>query len=178
MDMDTKSRIGKFRPKGDSRASRMLALGRLTVTITSRQSRQHVTLRLRCKAEGENGWEIVSFDEATHVFIEDYDGELVATYYPTSGVLYYKERATMPARWSVQAILRHLGGNFSGLPMVAEVAVADLCGRCGQPLTDPESIERGFGQDCFGVVTSSRHAKMWRDGLPADQDRDGFANAA
>lgn len=178
MDMDTKVRIGKFRPVGDTRESRMLALGRLTVTITSRRSRQHVTLRLRCKAETDSGWEIVPFDAATHVFIEDYDGELVATYYPTSGVLYYKEHATAPARWSVQAILRYLGGGFSGLPMVAEVAVADLCGRCGQPLTDPQSIERGFGPDCFGMVTVSRHAKMWRDGLSPGEDRDGFANAA
>lgn len=156
----TKVRLGNFQPDGMTRESRMLALGRMTATITSRASGQHVTLRLRCKDEAK-GWEIVPFDEASHVFIEDFDGERIATYYPRGGVLFYTDHASDAARWSVQALIRYLAGGYPEFDGQAEVVAEDACGKCGQPLTDPESIERGFGPDCFGELTRSRHASMW-----------------
>lgn len=158
--MNAKVRLGRFTPDGETRASRMLALGRLTATVTSRATNRHVTLRLRAK-DKEREWDICAYDEATHVFIEDYDGARIATYYPRTGVLFFADKANAAARWSVQALLRHLAGGFPTMPKVAEVVAADICGRCGQPLTDPESIERGFGPDCFGMITSSRHAALF-----------------
>jgi len=32
------------------------------------------------------------------------------------------------------------------------------CGRCGQRLTDPKSIERGFGPHCFSILTKKWEA--------------------
>ena len=159
--MDAKLRLTRFRPDGMTRESAMLAGGRLVVTITSKATQRHMTFRFRCTDKGEN-WATVPFDEATHVYIESFDGEKVATLLPRSGVVYIAEGTTEAARWSVQALLRYLAGDFSRMDEVAEVVGSDLCGRCGQPLTDPHSIERGFGPDCFGMVTLARAAPARR----------------
>lgn len=43
-------------------------------------------------------------------------------------------------------------------PKNGSVAVveADLCSRCGRELTDPVSIGRGIGPECFGKATGTR----------------------
>lgn len=156
----TKVRLGKFRPDGSSRESRMLALGRLTVTVTSRKTGRHVTLRFRA-CDKEQGWQTVPFDAATHVFIDDYDDERLATFYPKAGVLFFDDTANEAARWTVAAVLRYLAGCFADFERVAEIVAEDSCGKCGLPLTDPVSIARGFGPDCFGALTKSRHAEIF-----------------
>jgi hypothetical protein len=138
----------------------MLSLGRVTVTVTSRRTGRHVTLRFRA-CDKERSWQTVPFDEATHVFIDDYDDERIATFYPKGGVLFFDETANEAARWTVQAVLRYLAGCNPKFLDLAEIVAEDACGKCGLPLTDPESIERGFGPDCYGMLTKSRHADLF-----------------
>jgi hypothetical protein len=38
------------------------------------------------------------------------------------------------------------------LPPQAEVRHEGTCGRCARPLTDPESIDRGFGPECWSKL--------------------------
>lgn len=39
------------------------------------------------------------------------------------------------------------------------------CGRCGTPLTDPESIKRGYGPECDALLRGGKgFALMHRDG--------------
>lgn len=38
------------------------------------------------------------------------------------------------------------------MPPKAEIWHEGACGRCGRPLTDPISIERGIGPDCFSKM--------------------------
>lgn len=150
-------RIGRVFPTEATREGRMLAGGRLTVTITSKATNTHVTLRLRCARKDQSGvWSRADFADASHVFIEDYDGQRVATYYPVGGCVYWNKKATVAARWSALALLRYLSGEYPMLPALAWIDSADFCGRCGQELTDPVSIERGYGPDCYGLVTRSR----------------------
>jgi hypothetical protein len=40
---------------------------------------------------------------------------------------------------------------------VAEIKIASFCGRCGRPLSDPVSIDRGIGPECYGRGTGSQH---------------------
>lgn len=134
----------------------MLAAGDVTVTLTSRKTGRHVTLRLVAKSpEGERRWTRVPFALASHVFVEDFDGEKVATFYPVSGTLFFSRHASEASQWAVKAVLRYCAGQFPGFTEVAEIAAADLCGKCGRPLSDPESIERGYGPDCWGAATGS-----------------------
>lgn len=139
----------------------MLAAGALTATVTSKKSGQHVTLRMRAclKDERTGKWPRVPYEGASHVFIEDFDGERVATFYPKSGVIFYADRASVAARWTVAALLRFLAGRFPTFESVAELASADACGRCGKQLSDPVSLERGLGPECFGLATGSRAVK-------------------
>lgn len=42
------------------------------------------------------------------------------------------------------------------------VHLEDRCSACGRELTDPVSIERGMGNDCYGKATGSKAAKVHR----------------
>lgn len=152
-------RLGRFQPSGDVAEARMLrASGSLTLTASSRRTGRHLTLRIRCARHDPDGvkhWPTVAFDEATHVFIDDFDGENVATLDPVRGVVRFSPRATTEARWTVEALLRYFAGANSRLLTLAELATVAHCRRCDRELTDPHSIERGFGADCFGEGTSS-----------------------
>lgn len=151
-------RLARFVPDGGSRASQRLGQGALTVTVSSRKTMRHVTLRFRCRRKAKSGkWITVPFDQATHVFVEDYDWETIATMYPDSGVLFFAPKVTEAARWCVIAIFRFVNGDDS-VERVAEIAPEDICIRCGRPLTDPQSIERGYGPECFGLATQSAAA--------------------
>jgi hypothetical protein len=155
-------RFGRYTPRPTTREGRMLSAGTLTATITSRRSGRHVTLRFRAKRNdaGKGKWVSVPFEEATHVFISSFDGEKLATYYTRDGMLRFEANVSEAVRWSVQSVLRRCADAFPGFEFQAELAVADLCGRCAHPLTDPESLERGLGPECFGIATSSRHEDL------------------
>jgi hypothetical protein len=51
-------------------------------------------------------------------------------------------------QWLLAQLVNHSGVD----PNVAELRHAGLCGRCGRPLTVPESIDTGFGPTCAGVL--------------------------
>jgi hypothetical protein len=46
---------------------------------------------------------------------------------------------------------RHMAANASA-PDSVEVSHEGRCGRCGRPLTVPESVRSGFGPECIGKV--------------------------
>ena len=156
-------RLARFVPDGGSRASRRLSQGALTVTVSSKKTMRHITLRFRCRRKSASGkWITVPFAEASHVFVEDYDWETIGTLYPNSGVLFFAPKTNEAARWCVVAVLRLVNGDRS-VERQAEFAPEDICIRCGKPLTDPQSIERGYGPECFGMATQSV-AKSTTDG--------------
>lgn len=51
---------------------------------------------------------------------------------------------------------RHI--RASRLPPGCEVWHEGRCGRCARPLTVPESIARGLGPECAGIITQGRAA--------------------
>lgn len=150
--------LGYLMPTIDTREARMLSAGRLTVTVTSKATNVHITLRLRSKAKRGSEWRTVPWAEATRVFVESYDGQGIATYYPQTGQVWWERKASRPAKWTTVALLRYLAGRNDRLEDVAYIDAEDICGKCGQPLTDPESIERGLGPICFGERTHGRAA--------------------
>ena len=160
MSNNTRIRLGWLNLDGASREARMLAAGSLIATVTSKRSRQHVTLRLRCRRKEGECWTQVGFDQATHVIVEDFDGERIATYSPQNGVLVYGERAAIAARWSVAALLRYLAGEFPNFKELAELDSADACGRCGGTLTDPTDIVRGSCAACRVELSGFRQAAL------------------
>lgn len=104
--------IGVLTPT-DSPAGRLLALGSRVVTVTSKATRSHVTLRI--EVEAVEAGQLVRF--------LDYDGELKATYYGDH--LAWGGRVTDQIRWTVNALLRHATGGYELLPAVAFLDVQE-----------------------------------------------------
>lgn len=152
--------LGILTPDRKTRESLMLSAGRLTATVTSKATQAHVTLRISCARKVGDHWGRADWEHATNVFFDDYDGKRLAIFYPRVGKVYWESGITAAARWSVCSVLRFLAGKQPEFELVAYLDAAEECGRCGQQLTDPVSVERGFGPDCYGLATRSRAAAV------------------
>jgi len=147
----------------NTRAGRMLAAGDVRVTVTSKDSGQHITIRFKAFAKNEGPgkrWIRVPLEEASHVFVEvpNASGEWsdkVGTFYPKSGRWYNANTATFPRMWAAEHAARWL----SGMPTSSKATFLEesRCGKCARELTDPVSIERGLGPHCYGEETGSQH---------------------
>jgi len=153
--------IGTIIPNPQTLAGRMLAAGQLTVTTTSERTGEHITIKLVCKQKTSNGgWARATFAEATHVFasVPSTDwSDRVGTFYPRTGIWYDADGADSARSWTAQKVIGFAASAVS--PAHARMDVASRCGRCGRELTDPESIARGIGPECIGILTGSRHER-------------------
>lgn len=146
--------------------------GRVRVTVKSKATGRHLTVRLACKAKGPDGRYIsrarldgrVGYNEADAVFADGGDPAFagwVGTFYPGSGKWYPADEAKgEPGSWygwAAQAVIAWAMGT-GDLSEKAEVYIESECSYCGRALTDPESIERGIGPECYGRHTQSEHA--------------------
>lgn len=161
-------------PDLDTRAGRMLAAGRVKVTVTSKETGEHITILFKAFADNRNGefkengkrWEPCVLSEASHVFTEvpGASGEWadkVGTFYPRSGK-WYSDNNADPARVYAAAAAAHWvnKGSENADPNSAwgmTFQEQDECARCGKELTDPVSIARGIGPVCLGHMTGSQH---------------------
>lgn len=62
-------------------------------------------------------------------------------------VLVYAAEAALMYAWTGQTKAPKNGS--------VRILEESVCGRCGLPLTDPESIDRGVGPDCYGKMTGT-----------------------
>ena len=157
-----------FEVSSQSRAGRMLQAGRLTVTFRS-PSGQHVTIQAKCRRprQGSSGWEGCALSEAKVVFFQVPNSQggyadRVAKYTERDG--FSPDTNADPARtWCAKQLLRYV--NDQMLPEGLEAFEENSCGRCGRALTDPVSIERGIGPECYGQMTGSQHETKMRTGI-------------
>jgi hypothetical protein len=146
----------------------MFSAGDVRVTVTERGGGDHITIRFKAildnrEGEGRN-WLRVPLNEATHVFIEVPNAsgdwpDKIGVFYPRTGKFFEDtnadperiEAATLAARW--------LNEGEERKPRVGNHRLQEesYCGVCGRLLTDPESIDRGIGPECFGRQTGSHH---------------------
>lgn len=144
--------------------------GRATLSVRSRKSGDHVTVQFAAKKREEGGRGFVSratiegrvgIRDADVVFVDDPtlmwpDGK-IATFLPSTGE-WKPAKGVDPARlWAAQRVFAWARGAYD-LEEKAEVFIELTCCFCGKPLTDPVSIERGIGPDCYGRHTGSRSA--------------------
>lgn len=144
--------------------------GRAVVTVRSKSTGKHVTIRLVAKKKNPDGRGYVSratiegrvgLAEADVVFVDDPtmgwpDGQ-VGSLTPSTGEWKPAKDADPNRVWAVQYALRWALGSYD-LDRFAEVFLELSCCYCGKPLTDPVSIDRGIGPDCYGRHTGSRSA--------------------
>lgn len=150
--------LGTFEPTQTTRLGRMLAAGRLTATMVSKKSGQHLTLTFQVKAKVEGKWETASFADATHVFIKYGNGEFgaakVGTYYPKTGKLYFDSNDKAWRFAAVHTLLAAKTGEQETLCFT--IQEEERCARCAHELTDPISIAIGLGPDCEEHVYGTR----------------------
>lgn len=162
--MSENTQFGIITITPETRLGRMLAAGRLTATMQSKRSGDHITVTLNACAKLQNKWQHVPFAEATHVFIAQGPGgwgaPKVGTYYPKTGKLYFNRGFDTPA-WQF-AVKHTLIAAMSGEQNtdLFTIQESNLCGKCGKELTDPVSIARGIGPTCYGASTESHHYRQ------------------
>lgn len=145
--------------------------GRARVTVKSRASGKHLTVRLACKKRGADGRLIsrarkegrVGFADADVMFADAADaacGDLAAYLNCQTGEWHDREMDDPRGPHYTWAARHVLAWALDGDPLFekqAEVALASECCVCGKQLTTPTSIERGIGPECFGKATSDQH---------------------
>lgn len=147
------------------RAARMLEAGRVTVTFTS-PSGQHITITAKCRANVDGKWQAVSLANATVMFFEvpNHDrgfNDRVGKLTGRNG--FTPDRNADPARvYCAKALLAYVAGKPTAPSL--EIKEEDRCGKCGRQLTDPVSIERGIGPECYGAETGSQHQSKRKPG--------------
>lgn len=130
----------------------VLLNGQLHVTVVQ-DNGSHITFQVKPWLKGVRG---VGFADAKRIFFNvpgQQWSDSVASYYVGSGQL-YPDRNADPARVrAAEYVLQAAAGRNSG----DGILVGTHCFKCGKPLTDPESIQRGIGPVCLGEATSSEH---------------------
>lgn len=162
----------------DTRARVRQALkvgGRAKVTVTSKATGKHLTVRIACKTkDGNDRWISrarligrVGFDDAIAVFCDADDLAVqgwAATLWTESNqwtepntvddprMRHYAWAARRVVQWALSGVGDPEFDEMASVELVAE------CSVCGRQLKDPESIGRGIGPECFGRATRSEHA--------------------
>lgn len=115
--------LGIITPSKFTAEGRMLLDGALTVTLTSRATLHHVTLRIRCTDSA--GEDTVRWVEASQVTIESPDGLRIGTFYPLLGEMAWNPRADAATRWAARAVLRWCANEFPTLRLQALIDSED-----------------------------------------------------
>lgn len=147
--------------------------GRAEITLRSYRTGEHVTLLFAAKAKGPDGRYIsratragrVGLAESHKIDVTDPglewpDAKIGARLTGTGR--WYGDTADMARDWAARAILEYAFYN-TNLAEKAEVLLATRCAYCGKKLTDPVSVARGVGPECFGRATGSKRAAGRRE---------------
>lgn len=146
----------------DTRLGRMLDAGLLTATVTSKRTGHHLTVTIKCitKDEARGKWTITPFADAALRVAGEGDGgygtERIGRV-NAAGVLSVTT-ASPSLAYAAQAVLT---AALTGVldTDACTVVESNRCGKCGRDLTDPESIARGIGPECYRKITKSKSAR-------------------
>lgn len=144
-------------PSAETRAGRMLRAGGIEATVTFADGR-HVTLRVSTRVRTGRGWRNGEPGEQgarTNIKVAA-SGERIGWINVVDGrwALTLRTRRD-DYRMAVHALFEYAAtGTTAGPERVQE---ASRCGRCHRALTDPVSIDRGVGPECYGRSTGSQH---------------------
>lgn len=147
MKLDTRIPVNKY-----------LANGRVRVTLTSKVTGEHITLRLRCKNRQIKG-RYISFEQAAILVADAGQGGhdmvgFVKVLSPNPVVIPNKG-ADAARVWAFEKLWHYC--RTGELHPQLDLDIMSFCGRCSRELNDPISIERGLGPECYGERTGSKH---------------------
>lgn len=124
-----------------------LLAGRAVVTIKSKRSGEHRTFRLKLAPEQRESGPI--FFVSVLIDSGDNFGSYLGTFREPGSFRAARSAEKNPMADLFHWFNRHLyGPTPSKLFEQAEIYHEGACGKCGRPLTDPESIKSGIGPTC------------------------------
>lgn len=142
-------------PSAGTRAGRMLLAGGIEATTTLPDGR-HATVTVRTRKRSGRGWANGAPGEEGARTTVSILGSKVGWINLVDGrwMLTLRTR-NADYRTAILAVFEYAAsGQCAGDEYVQE---ASRCGRCFRTLTDPVSIDRGIGPECFGRDTGSQH---------------------
>lgn len=144
-------------PSGLTRAGRMLLAGGVEATATLADGR-HVTVRIRTRKRSGRGWANAAPREEGARTSVSILGSRVGWVNVDADGRWGLTLRTRRAEYvdAIRAIFEYASGVERGADAI-RVQEASRCGRCFRTLTDPLSIDRGIGPECFGRDTGSQH---------------------
>jgi hypothetical protein len=147
-------------PSRGTRAGRMLNAGGIDATVTL-PSGEHCTVQIRTRRPQGRGWTNAHPTEdgaRTNISILGRRVGWLNVSADGRWALTLRTRRS-DYRAAVEAIFQYAATGTSDL----RVQEASRCGRCFRTLTDPVSIDRGIGPECFGRDTGSQHVAAERE---------------
>jgi hypothetical protein len=164
----------------ENNVAQALSFGKLFVTVKSLKSGQHLTLKFVAKVKKETGGygKVESLSEATHVFVSDAHDwtNKVGTFYPRNGKFYDADGANQGLVFAAEQVLQY--ATWGEHHPRIEIVERQSCRRCGAALDDNVSKDRGFGPDCFGIITGSKHVSRKARGARVTASGTAVADAA
>lgn len=138
-----------------------LAHGRLKATITNADG-THLTVAFKNWKRGDRRRNVPIY-EADRIYVQVPNqtgwGDKIGNVDLSTG-LFRPEPSADPER--ITAALRILAAAL-GKDVPERIQHPGTCMICGRELTDPESIDRGIGPDCYGSATGSEHQQKIKE---------------
>jgi hypothetical protein len=145
-------------PSADNRAGRMLRAGSIEATVTLADGR-HATVTVRTRKRSGRGWTNGALGEDGARTTISILGQRVGWINVDGDRLDVTIRTR---RSDFATAIREVIAYAAGQATNYRVQEASRCGRCFRVLTDPVSIDRGIGPECFGRDTGSQHVAAER----------------
>jgi hypothetical protein len=147
-----------------------LLSGRLSATVKGTTG--HITVRMVCKLKDGSTWRACEFKDASHIFltVPAADGgfaDKIGTYYAQGkheGMFWSVRSADATRIKAALYVFAAITGKNDGKHMLQST----YCFRCGRELTEPESIESGFGPTCGERAYASTHQVKVKSAEPVE----------
>lgn len=135
-----------------------LRSGRLLATVVSKKTGRHVAVQLQCKRREGKRFRACELADAERVYIDVPKGDgggaeigclHLAGKWAGKILPPWDADFDQPRLWSARRILDVALGRAEIEDAQAEILQGQLCLMCGRELTDPESIARNIGPECW-----------------------------
>lgn len=145
LDSESPSQV-EYELSGDLR--QIVLAGNAKFTVRNEQTGRRLTFRIqRCKDREDLFFVgVMTSDNNEHGYT--YLGCVREGFYA------HGRKSPLPQDSLYAKVFEWFWRHASALPASVRVYHAGACLRCGRPLTVPESIERGFGPECWGLSSS------------------------
>lgn len=130
--------------------------GRAVITFLNRASGNHITIKVRQLKDRQDRTKKLPIFYVYTSLLGDHEAgkRFTATYFQTT--MSYKLGRDVDPQGQLAKVMAFIHQALKNPGILNQRGVSllheGICCRCGRPLTHPESIEVGFGPECWSIV--------------------------